>query len=165
MIIATRYQRPGANCALFPAVAEFYPPIEGMTEPTKRFTPTTLQVDEVEDTLPSIKLETLLFDNRPHKYGVEHELEINRRLAQYRRQYYGFYNDEQHPCLFVNFFYFRLDKDKEFATKYPTKTPSWLKYHVLANDGGVLFWFVFYDLTTKRFYNFDHNGHVSFPCK
>ena len=147
--IATRYQLPGADCALFPVGARMgYWYSEENLLSTGRFTPTCAQATAAEEALKIIRLETV-YAHQPSSYYAGYPKIIKQRLPKYQRQYFGFYNIQHQPCLYINFFI-------EEWVEVPGTTPHWLCTPIEVADGGADFWRIFYNLTTHKFYNFSH---------
>jgi hypothetical protein len=145
--VATRYQLPGADCALFPAGAN----MNGMfihPKHAQRFTPTKEQVVAIEKDLLPAQMRFLAANQPTNATVYEHKcrLRISKTLVKYRRQYVGFYNERQQPCLYINCF----PINKLF--------PSWLRQLVEVEDGGASFWHIYFNLTTKQFFSFSHNS-------
>ncbi len=138
---ATHIQLPGADCALFPAVTNLSG-IALSVKPTKSFTPTKEQVVFVESSL----LPAYMYHLATNVYDDGSQVQIYKNLANYRRQYVGFYNAQHQPCLYINCF----PRDgRDF---------HWLQQLVEAEDGGASYWHICFNLTTKQFFNFAHNG-------
>ena len=148
-IAATRYQLPGADCALFPKRANMgYWYNEKTLLSTGRFTPTHAQVITAEKALKTIHLETV-YAHQPSSYYADYPKIIAQSLPKYQRQYFGFYNSRHQSCLYINFF---IEKWEEA----PGTTPHWLCTPIEVADGGAGFWRIFYNLTTQKFYDFSH---------
>jgi hypothetical protein len=147
--IATRYQLLEADCALFPAAASFTPNGEETVPNTGRFTPTRQQVAMAEKALPTVRLQDI-YAAPPLSYYTNYPTVIKENLKQYQRQYYGFYNTQHQPCLFINFFV-------EHYEEVPGQPAIWLRRRIRVYDGGAAFWRVYYNVTTHTFYNFSHN--------
>lgn len=148
--VAQRYQLPGADCALFPAAAALPADVAARTPHTGRFTPTRQQVAAVEKDLRGVALGKVNAQLESSYYAHYPAL-IEKQLGMYQRQYFGFYNPQGHPCLFLNFFIERLDEPAG-------RVPRWLREPVRAYDGGAAFWSIYYDLITRAFYRFQHNS-------
>ena len=150
--VATRYQLPGADCALFPAAAAF--PENKLGDiyelGMQRFTPTQEQVYATEQLLKAIRLDQVSYRYEFTDYYDNYPAIIKKNLANYKRQYYGFYNAAHHACLFINFF-----------TEYKEEIHPplyWLHHPVRVYDGGWAFWSIYYDLTDKKFFLYEHNS-------
>ena len=145
--IATRYQLPGADCALFPAAAN----MSGMFMHPKyaqRFTPTKEQVLVIGKDLLPAQMRYLAANQPPNATMYEHEyrVRISKTLTKYRRQYVGFYNEQQQNCLYINCF----PRNELY--------PKWLQQLVKVEDGGASFWHIYFNLATKQFFDFSHNS-------
>jgi hypothetical protein len=159
-VAATRYQRPGADCALFPA-GKLIHDISGKDgiagdSLTGRFTPTKQQVDSVENLLP-VLLRNLAASPRFHgkeRYYKKYLRPLPKSLTRYRRQYYGFYNGRHQPCLYVNFF----NPDSPYIKAFNF---NWLLKTVRITDAGFMLddspnlWQASFNLTTQQLYNFE----------
>lgn len=157
---ATRYQRPGADCALFPAGNFIYDTtgknsIVGDSV-TGRFTPTKQQVDSVENLLPTV-LQAMVSSSGfrgKERYYKKHIRPLPTSLKNYRRQYFGFYNSRHQSCLYVNFF----NPDSPYIKAFSF---DWLLKRVLITDAGFMLddspnlWQVSFNLTTQQLYNFE----------
>lgn len=142
--IATRYQLPGADCALFPAAMSSW---DGTTQPkpTGSFTPTKQQVVLAESLLAShLHFLADTFSTIGYGYGCK---EVLKNLPNYRRQYFGFYNSQHEPCLGINSFV--ANKFFEFL---------WLQQPIDVEDGGTDFWHIYFNLSTQRFFSFNYNS-------
>lgn len=146
--IATPYQLPNADCALFPAAAALPGYVDAHTPRIGRFMPTGKQVAITEKAL--VKVEISAVNLLPEAdYYAKYPALIKAHLAKYRRQYVGFYNPEHHPCLYINLF-------DEQVEEVPGAVPHWLRYIIVTYDSGPAYWSIYYDLTTRKFYNFQH---------
>lgn len=148
-----RYQLPGADCALFPAAASFPPTPMGDEYKTgmKRFTPTQAQIAATEQALLAINFDQISYRYELTDYYANYPQLIKSHLSNYKRQYYGFYNGQKHLCLFINFF-------TEYTEEIHGQPMYWLYYPVHVFDGGYGFWSVYYDLTAKKLFLYEHNG-------
>jgi len=148
--IAVHYQLPAADCALFPAAASLPTHIQETTPCTGRFTPTRPHVVRAERALRKVSLEQVNPEPEASYYAGYPAL-IKKQLGTYQRQYYGFYNSQHHPCLYINFF---LEKVEE----PPGQVPRWLRAPIFFYDGGPALWSIYYDVTLRQFYGFRHNS-------
>ncbi|UOQ70079.1 hypothetical protein [Hymenobacter cellulosilyticus] len=147
--IATHYFLPQADCASFPAAAKLRRYQETLLKDRRRFTPKKTQIVKTEKALAQADLGRI--NSRPaNSYYAEYPVIIKEQLPKYKRQYYGFYNTESQPCLFINFFI----EDREES---PNRVPSWLTDFRWTYDGGSAYWSVYYNLKTQKFYDFNHN--------
>jgi hypothetical protein len=134
----------GADCALFPVGAVSYYNIKAT------FMPTPAQAAEAEKALATAQLATV----DPHAkswYKKEPNpayTAISNHLPLFRQQFYGFYNAQKQPCLFINAF--PLDKNFTIGQR-------WLRETVWVFDGGTSFWQAKYNLATHRFEYFSYN--------
>jgi hypothetical protein len=148
--VATRYQLPGADCALFPAAATFPSNKVGdiFQAGMRRFTPTQAQVAATERALQAVDLYQVSYRYESTNYYDKYPAIIKKHLALYKRQYYGFYDAARNPCLFINFF---METPEEIH-----EPMYWLRSAVRVYDGGWGFWSVYYNLTTKKFLLYEH---------
>lgn len=157
--VATRYQLPGADCALFPAAARLPDWLPEKRLASHRFTPAAPQVAAAETALAMLQL---LHVSQGPKTSQDstYARNITRRLRQYRRQYFGFYNRRKQPCVFINFVGGDIAFNGEEAglrPKLPGYPPQWLREYLFIGDGGDNHWSICYNLTTGRFYRYWHN--------
>jgi hypothetical protein len=136
------YQLPKADCAIFPAAAAL--DVAALGSPG-RFTPTTQQVDSVEYALATVDLNRVNAEPELPGYEAYPQL-IKKKLPQYRRQYFGFYNSLNHSCLHITFI--KADLADAF----------WLQWREKVFDAGPDYWTVCYDASAKVFYTFEHGG-------
>lgn len=149
--VAHRYQVLGADCGLFPAAARLLTDEEGHAPfSTGRFSPTIAQVTRIEHDLRTLPLQRVSI-SRDHYIKRSYLAFIYAHLADYKRQYFGFYNVQHHPCLYVHFIGERI-------RDYPGQLPHWLREAYQVDDGGASFWAIKYDWTTHQFYDFEHNS-------
>jgi len=142
-MLPRHYQSPRADCAIFPAAAAVDAPLDSPS--LGRFTPTSQQIDSAEQALATVELSRINAEAEPAGYSDYPRL-IKKQLPQYKRQYFGYYNLMNHPCLYI-----------VFAIVQPTDT-SWLKASYRVFDAGPDYWTVRYNLATKTFYAFEHSG-------
>lgn len=148
--IAARYQLPSADCAAFPATARLPWFLDDSILHATRFTPSKHQIVRTEKAL--LKVDLAHINNQlASSYYVKYSAIITQQLPLYQRQYFGYYNSQGHPCLYINLFILQLEEP-------PGYVPYWLRTIVKMHDGGASFWSIFYDLKTRRFYNFSHNS-------
>ena len=148
--VATRYKLPEADCACFPATAKLPIFLNDSIRQAKRFTPSKQQIISTEKALAKIDLARV--NKQPDSgHYTNYSSIITKQLSTYQRQYFGFYNSQGHPCLYINFFILNLEEPVNYI-------PFWLKKPVIMYDGGAAFWSIFFDLKTHRFYDFHHNS-------
>jgi hypothetical protein len=145
--IATRVQLPGADCALFPATTSLVG-VSLYPTPTQRFAPTKAQILSVESSLLATHMHYLIKNPSvaATAYGAKCISQIYKNLAKSRRQYVGFYNEQQQPCLFINCF------------PQARNDLNWLYQLVEVEDGGANYWRICFNLTTRQFFDFSFNG-------
>lgn len=147
--IATRYQLPEADCALFPAAASMGTWNDEHLLKSGRFTPTHEQVATTEKALLAVRLQDV-YEHRISGYYADYPAIIKNHLPEYNRQYYGFYNAQHQACLYINFFPGRYEQPSD-------NNALWLRWPVNVYDGGSGFWRIYYNLITHKFFNFSHN--------
>jgi hypothetical protein len=143
-LMATRVQLPRADCALFPAAAQLdtLGLHKAAVEPS-RFTPTRQQVEMVEQQLEAAGISAIRQPlTPPDSANLAY---IQAHLPVYKRQYFGFYNAQHQPCLFIQLF----EGDN---------LGDWLHHWLLILDGGPSVWEVYYNLDTRRFYGLGYHG-------
>lgn len=86
-------------------------------------------------------------------FDTESRAFIYNNLKKYYRQYYGFYNCQHQPCLYINCF---LDDDVAIGHSYDI-APYWLREPVSMLLGGASYWSITFNLTTQEFYDFRYN--------
>lgn len=145
---AYRCQLPKADCALFPEASELPHDKDGVIPHTGRFTPTCEQAAKVEQALLTVRLENIA--ERQQEYYPRYPVLIKKNLARYHRQYFGFYNVRNQPCLYLSFFWENVQENLGFI-------PRWRREVIQVEDGGAGFWSVYYNLSTRKFYKFRHN--------
>jgi len=157
--VATRYQLPGADCALFPATARLpdWLPEKKLTA-HRRFTPAASQVAAAEKALATVQLLRVNSGAKTNQDST-YARNITQRLGQYHRQYFGFYNMQRQPCLFINLL---LNTDFDgidigMQPRPPGYIPHWLRAPQQLADGGWQYWSVYYNLTTYQFSNYWHD--------
>jgi hypothetical protein len=139
-LLAVPVKVRGADCALFPAAASMRPYVQNNLV-KGRFTPTSQQVSDAEHLLPVLKSNYLQSDSSVNYANLNY---VQGHLPKYKRQYFGFYNKQRQPCLFINFLGYAHSQ--------------WLNRLTYVDDGGNLFWRIRYNLTTHQFYSFSQNG-------
>lgn len=134
---------PEADCAIFPAAAAVDVPLDSPLP--GRFTPTVPQIDSAERALATVALGRINAAAQPAGYAHYPDL-IRKQMSQYKRQYFGYYNLMNHPCLYIS-----------FAIVPPAET-TWLATSYRVFDAGPDYWTVRYNLVTGTFYAFEHGG-------
>lgn len=148
--VATSHEVLGATCAIFPAAAALPPWLQDEKVRIERFTPTLAQVQLVEQALRRQNLGAAAPRPEFSDYYAHYPALIQRNLPRYHRQYFGYYNDQRHPCLYLNAFVYDIED-------LPGTVPHWLRETIWTNDGGAAYWRICYDLTVQKFYCFNHN--------
>ncbi|MBO2010937.1 hypothetical protein [Hymenobacter negativus] len=149
---AVRYQVLDADCGLFPSTAHIPTDDQGNDLPHRgRFTPTKPQVAHLEQALRTLPLARVSV-RTGYRIRPSYLVLIQQNLPRYKRQYFGFYNQQGQPCLYINFF------PEHFVKEYPGYTPRWLLEPISVDDGGAGFWSIQYNWTTHQFYDLAHNA-------
>ena len=112
--------------------------------PGKRFTPTKLQIDDAETNLTD-QIKNL---NRALINQTSGPI-IHKRLRNYKRQYFGYTNEQGERILLINCFW----------TKKKDKLKNWLDHRISVLDGGSYYWEVKYNIEKKKIFDLDINGH------
>jgi len=157
--VATRYQLPGADCALFPAAARLPDWLPAKkTASRDRFTPSVNQAATTEKALAAVQLLTVNPGAKTHQDSAYARI-ITQQLSHYRRQYFGFYNRHKQPCLFINFLgdYPFTPEEAGLRPKPPGYVPYWLQRYVFIGDGADDQWSIYYNLATGKLYQYWHN--------
>lgn len=73
---------------------------------------------------------------------------IHKNLKKYKRQYFGYINENNERVMFINCFW----------NKHTRTNPNWLKERVMVNDGGSYYWSVKYNMEKDELFDLDVNG-------
>lgn len=124
-----------------------------MISPENRFTPTTIEIDSAEIILrKGIKKINV---NRPNQY--DNCPVIHRKLRKYKRQYFGYVDNNGDKIIFINCFW---DKNG-FIDRVFYKEPvddKWKTEEKFVLDGCSYFWSIKVNLTRKKLFDFGVNG-------
>jgi hypothetical protein len=133
----------GADCALFPAAALFDTLDLRVSQVNPfRFTPTRQQVEATENQLAVGGIRAIRTPlSPPDSANLAY---IQTHLPDYKRQYFGFYNEKHQACIFIQLF--------------EGGRPDWLYHHLVFLDGGASIWEVCYNLDTQQFYFFGYHS-------
>ncbi len=137
--IAEHYKTKKFDVAIFPASSR------ELFDGPDRFTPSKQDVEYGEDALinqlPALNLE------RHNQFETP---VIDKNLSKYKRQYFGYYDNNRNRILFINCFWKR-DKEENLL---------WLNERIMVLDGGSYFWSVKYNLNTNELFDLDVNGEL-----
>ena len=126
---ATHIESKKYNIAIFPAESKelFYG--------NNRFTPNLTEINAAENALTNqlVKLNA----DRQNQYVTP---VIDKHLANYKRQYFGYIDKNGNKILFINCFWKRKKEEDEI----------WLKERIRVLDGGSYYWNVKYNLKTDE---------------
>jgi|JI6StandDraft_1071083.scaffolds.fasta_scaffold451940_1 hypothetical protein len=137
-IIADHYKTRKFNVAIFPETS--FDLISG-----KRFTPSRVEIDKAENTLKQ-KLKKLN-SNLTNQSSTPI---IHRKLRKYKRQYFGYYENNS-KILLINFFWEKRNQRDN--------NEQWLKERIQVNDGGSYYWEIKYNIDTDEFFALEINGY------
>lgn len=135
---AEHYKTKDFNAAIFPA--DFF----GLF-PRKRFTPTKQEIDQAEISLKN----NLKILNKQLLNQLSTPV-IHKNLRKYRRQYFGFIDNNGDKILFINCFWDRSKDDSKF----------WLTEEKVVHDGGSYFWNVKFNLDKNELFELNINGYA-----
>jgi hypothetical protein len=136
-VITDRYRTKNFDCVIFPAN---YLTLIGGT----RFTPTREQVDMAEQ----VMRERLKEINQPLiNQGDKHNPIIHKKLKKYRRQYFGFTDEQGNKILLMNCFW-----NQKGRFEY------WENERVMVLDGGSNYWSIQFNLETEELFELGING-------
>jgi hypothetical protein len=109
----------------------------------ERFTPTKQEIENAE--LALLKQLAVLNSDRQNQYATP---VIDKNLSKYKRQYFGYIDNNGNKILFINCFW-RRDKDSDL---------NWLKERIRVLDGGSYFWNVKYNISKDELFDLEVNG-------
>ena len=107
--------------------------------PEKRFTPTKAQIDIAETEL-RINLKQI----NSQKINQISTPIIDKNLKKYRRQYFGYIDENGDEILIINSFW-KERKDKKEV---------WLNNYIRVLDGGSYYWGIKYNITKNKLFEF-----------
>lgn len=136
--VAENYKTENFDIAIFPKTyIEFLP--------EKRFTPTKAQIDLAETEL-RINLKQI----NSRKINQTSSPIIDKNLKKYRRQYFGYIDENGDEILIINSFW-KERKDKKEV---------WLNDYIRVLDGGSYYWGIKYNITKKKLFELIVNGYA-----
>lgn len=132
--IADHYKTSKFDLAIFPATS-----LDMI--PGKRFTPTRKEVEFAELALRNQLKELNMPLINQHESPI-----IHKKLRKFKRQYFGYLNENGHRILLINCFWKKRKLD------------NWLNSKVSVLDGGSYYWKINFDLNTFKLYDLYING-------
>lgn len=136
---AKHYKTQKFNVAIFPANY-----IDLIASPENCFTPTKREVDRAELYL------------RGHLKEVNEDLInqtttpiIHRKLKKYKRQYFGYIDENGDRILLINCFW----------SKNKSNSEVWLQNRINVSDGGSYYWDVKFNLDKNKLFDLNVNGY------
>jgi len=136
-INAEHYQTKNFDIVIFP---EYSP---DLMPSVLRFTPTKEEVDQAEDALT--KQLPALNSDKQNQYETPI---IDKHLPKYKRQYFGYIDQNGNRILLINCFW-RKDKDSDL---------HWLHEKINVLDGGSYYWNVKFNLKKNELFDLNVNG-------
>lgn len=136
--MADHYKTKRFDVAIFPS--NYFDLIGG-----QRFTPTRHDIDKAESALQS-DLKTLNKD----LINQTSTPVIHKNLKKYKRQYFGYIDQNGDRILLINCFW---SKDINLSER-------WLKDRIVVLDGGSYYWSVKFNLDKKQLFDLDINGYA-----
>ena len=134
------YKTTKFDSAIFPA--DYIDLIPGV-----RFTPTREEVDKAE-----IALELTIKNLNKNLINQTDTPIIHKKLDKYKRQYFGYTDNDGNRILLINFFWSK-DRYSNFSNSL------WLKERILVFDGGSYYWNIRFDLDKNQLFDLDINGY------
>ncbi|MXV51331.1 hypothetical protein GS399_10155 [Pedobacter sp. HMF7647] len=129
-IIAEHYKTKKFDTAIFPASSLDM-------DPGKRFTPNKEEINRAETNLNSD-----LKDLNKNKPNQSPATVIHEKLRKYKRQYFGYTDQNGNRILLINCFWSKI---KEFNER-------WLNEKIVVFDGGSYFWQIKFNLDTNELF-------------
>ena len=136
--VAENYITKNFDVAIFPKTY-----IEML--PDNRFTPTKSQVEQAE-----LALHTNLKSLNSKKINQISTPIIDKRLKKYRRQYFGYIDENGDEVLIINAFWKSREDKKEI----------WLNEYIRVLDGGSFYWEIKYNVTKSKLFDLMVNGYA-----
>lgn len=135
--VAEHYQTAEFDVAIFPENSIDILPGKG------RFTPSR---DEIK--LAEKSLITQLRELNSEKLNQHESPVIDKNLKKYKRQYFGYIDENGNKILLINCFW-RKEKEESLL---------WLKERIRVLDGGSYFWNVKFNIAKMQLFDLDVNG-------
>lgn len=114
--------------------------------PEKRFTPTRQEVEKAE-----LELRNQLEKLNQRRSNQSSSPIIHKNLNKYRRQYFGYIDNNGQKILLINCIWKKDSND--------TKN-KWLKERIIVLDGGSYYWQVKYNVDTGELFDLVVNGYA-----
>jgi hypothetical protein len=130
---AWHYKTDNYDCAIFPMAYS-----TDIVHNTKRFTPGFPDIDKAEKAIAQQML--------TQRDTTKRLPDVYRHIKKYRRQYFGYTNNDGHKILYINMFW---EEDKYVK--------DWLKQMVMVQGGGSNYLSMKYDLTDNKLYDLQIN--------
>jgi hypothetical protein len=137
-IIADHYKTKKFNVAIFPETS--LDMISG-----KRFTPNRNEINMAEK-----KLKQKLKKLNANLINQSSTPIIHRKLRKYKRQYFGYFDNNSKILLINCFWEKKNDRDD---------VKQWLKERIEVHDGGSYYWEIKYNIDTDEFFGLEINGY------
>jgi hypothetical protein len=136
--IVDHYKTKRFDAAIFPKGHQDF--ISG-----NRFTPSREEIELAE----------LALENELEKLNKRLENQsstpiIHKNLSKYRRQYFGYIDENGHRILLINCFW----------SARKGISDGWLEGRIMVLDGGSYFWNIKYDLDEKKLFDLSVNGYA-----
>ena len=137
--IAEYYQTKNSEIAIFPKDAE------KLLISDSRFTPTKEDIEKAENALRE-NLKTIN-QGLINQDGTKYNPVIHKNLRKYRRQYFGYIDEDGDRVLLINAIWSKIQPFQ-----------NWLSERITVLDGGSHYWNVKFNLTTGEFFDLSVNG-------
>jgi hypothetical protein len=135
---ADHYKTKRFEVAIFPS--NYFDLIGG-----QRFTPTKQEIDKAEFALQT-ELKTL----NKNLINQTSTPIIHKKLKKYKRQYFGYIDQNGDRILLINCFW----------SKYIDFSERWLKERVVVFDGGSYYWSIKFNLDKNELFGLNVNGYA-----
>ena len=135
---AERYKTNKFDAAIFPY--NYFDLIGG-----QRFTPTQQEIDKAE-----LVLQTNLKALNKDLVNQTSTPIIHRKLKKYKRQYFGYIDQNGDRILLINCFW---SKNIDFSER-------WLKERIVVLDGGSYYWSIKFNLEKNELFGLNVNGYA-----
>ncbi|WKN30325.1 hypothetical protein PZB74_15275 [Porifericola rhodea] len=138
--IAEHFESENFDCAIFPK--EYNDFID-----EERFTPTRAEIELAEETLQSNLKK--INRNLVNQDGTKYNPIIHQNLKKYKRQYFGYLDEDGNRILLINAFW---GEDES--------SDDWLRERVLVFDGGSYYWSIRYNIDKHKLFGLQVNGNA-----
>ena len=119
----------------------------------KRFTPSIADIEKTEQV---IRNNIEQFSKKVSKDG--NCPRIHKNINSYRRQYFGYIDNEGHQVIYTTFNWDRYILFDNQKGKYKSENESWKEEREVVFDGCSLHWEVKVNLITEKLFDFGVNG-------